>query len=156
MESREETVSVAGSAGLALLIGELRAEQRHDREENAREIAEVRSDLAECFQELATVRDENQALRDEIRVVTELLDTVVNKFDSTTGGTRSQNTAADTQLTPPTRERGESNTAHYKKLASWAEKNGVTLPPKVKSGPMAPSAATYDKQISAWKQQIAD
>jgi hypothetical protein len=151
MDSREETVSVTGGTGLALLIGELRAEQRHDREEHAREMAELRSEQAERFEALEAARDEDRALINDMRGVIEQLVAVVEKQVPNTGGNKRKDSDADTRPTLPTRRNGEKSQTLHARAVEWAEEHGVTPPPKPSN---FDTAREYDRKLASWGQQL--
>jgi hypothetical protein len=150
-EPSSNTPAPDGLIGLATNQGALQADLKHHVEDNNRTINELRSEQAE--------RDEAQDQRitdveTRLSTVLDRIDTVLAAMETTSrnGDTKPKNTAADATPTSPTRRKGEKSQALHARAVEFAEKHGVTPPPKPGN---FDTAREYDKKLASWGQQVS-
>lgn len=140
------TTAPESNTGLAMIVGELKAEQRHHVEGTADALDEIRASQAEeTAARESALADLNEILAGLRDVVQQVVDTV-ESLATTKKRTTRTTVGAETTI-PPVRKRGENNGDYNNRLAAWAKDNDANDPPKPKGTEFKDA---YDKRVQAW------
>lgn len=141
------TPSPDGTTGLAMILGEMRSELRHQTEETARRFGELHAALAEeTAAREAALADLNEILAGLRDVVQQVVDTVAS-LATTKKQTTRKIVGEEETTTPPVRARNQNNGDYHKGLVSWAKAHDANDPPKPKGTEFKEA---YDKRVQAW------
>lgn len=139
-----DSFTTTGVTGLAMIVGQLRAELDRLRDDKDRDLAALRTEFADF-------RAERETRERQIFDVVSGLAEAVKAFTTTAkgaGSTGKKPEAADDGPAPlPTRKAGETSRDWYKRLLTWAEDNDLEAPPKPATGPVA-NNRDYETKIA--------
>jgi len=149
------TTAPESTTGLAMILGEVKANLQHF-------IDETHGTVADLHAQVATEQSAREALTGEIATLKEIASeqlNVLNKLTAwmetlvtkqTSGKGTGDITTRDT-ATPPERQFKEQNREFHARLVSWARDAQKPAPPKPTGGVFPRS---YDKQIAAWAEDV--
>lgn len=138
----ENDFNPTGITGLAMIVGQLRAELDRLRDDTNRDLATIRTELAE---EIAARDAINRDTFATVSGIAELVKPVATTANPP-GPAGGQPRATEAVPTPlPTLSAGERPSEYHKRVAAWAKANGEEPPPKPPVGPTANGRAYAEK-----------
>jgi hypothetical protein len=135
-----DNFTTTGITGLAMIVGQLRAELDRLRDDTTRDNATLRTAFSE-FQS-----EQESRATETLNTVKEIVAVVKDFAATTTKSTghagRKPTVTDEEESTPfPTLNTGERPNDYHKRVATWAKGNGEDEPPKPPTGPVANSRA---------------
>lgn len=138
-----DTFTTTGVTGLAMMVGQLRAELDRLRDDH--------DQLRAAFTDFQTERNDRERL---IFDVVAKLDNTVEKITANANGTNPAGQTTDDDLEPlPTLNAGERAADYHKRVATWEKENGEEEPPKPPTGPVANSRA-YAAKVARFYEAV--
>lgn len=126
-----DNFTTTGVTGLAMIVGQLRAELDRLRDDH--------DQLRTAVTDFQTERKDRERL---IFDVVAKLDNTVEKITANANGTNPAGQTTDDDRTPlPTINARERAADYHKRVAAWAKDNGEEEPPKPPTGPVTNSRA---------------
>ena len=147
-----DNINPGGITGLAMIVGQLRAELDRQRDDHQRELNTIRT----AFSDFQAERESREvAMLETIETLTDVV-TAAKAPAKAPAPTGSKPAATNDVPAPlPTMTPNERPSAYHKRLASWAEANGLEAPPTPPTGPVANSRA-YGEKVSRFYDDDAD
>lgn len=150
MSEKTATATTTASesiTGLAMILGELKAEQRHHIEHTGEAIEDLQTALAE---ETATRESAIAKTNESVAVLNDAVQHIVHIVEMIVTETQTAlKSVVRVTVTPPARKRGENNGDFFKRLSTWAREQGITEPPRPKATEFV---TAYDKRIAEWEK----
>lgn len=142
------TIAPENTTGLAMTLGELKANLQHFIDDSRESAAELNNRLDEETSSRDTAITELKGLIADLVGVVEETVQAMESLATARRPDKDGKTPAGTAL--PTRARGEKNRELFTRLAAWARAQEYPEPPK--PGGTEFNAA-YDKRITAWMEK---
>lgn len=138
-----DNFTTTGVTGLAMIVGQLRAELDRLRDDKDRDIGTLRTVIAELRSERET---RELAILDVIATLTDAVGEVTTTATRPGSAGRKPSATEEESSAPlPMHNGGERPADYHKRVSAWARDNDQEQPPKPPTGPVANGRAYADK-----------